>query len=347
LLLPGCVSDKTADSNDSGIPKSNENEVSTSDEDRAEISKDDSSPKDTAPISSKTDIGSPNSNPIDTDTSIDTGSPAADKELPLLCAGCSPIAYDPFEARKRYENDDDVPFGSPPCPFIVLENNLGLEEAEARGYPVSEFIDTVTAEYSIPVRWRTKDQKTLMTVNITPTRTYTVVQVEELADGAPSPESCMPPYEYLSVGIEVDINTDDGSFLGTLNGSAPLQKNPVIEYTRFQVWDSSAILRGNLKIDFDNKTPNGILAVLNMVVFPSGEPKTRLALDLFAHYSESPHKDDDPANPGGWMGLDGVGVTDSWFSVMEASSFTGCLSESALYGEACVEHPFVEDSDTD
>ena len=185
-----------------------------------------------------------------------------------------------------------------------------------------------------------------MTVGVKPARSYTVVEIRELADGAPSPETCMPPNEYLSVGIEVYIKTDNGSFLGTLSGDAPLQKNPFEEYTQLQVWDSGAILRGNLKIDFDNKTPDGILAVINMVVFPDGNLKTRLALDIFAHYSKT-SDNKDPDSPHTWMGLDGVGLTDSWFPVMEASSFTGCLSESAQYGEVCVEHPFVEERDTD
>jgi hypothetical protein len=172
------------------------------------------------------------------------------------------------------------------------------------------------------------EQEITMSVAIESTNSY-VLALENVPEGG---TSCGLP-EYLMIGIRADIRTSDNSFAAVLNGSAFLRLEPLTDYVQAWVSDSEAIVRGNLKIDYEFGLgpPRAISPVLNLVYFPEGQQDTRLTLDIYALYGDGDSKTG----------------RKNWISVAAASSFTGCSPDSS--DGVCIEHQFdygVKDTDT-
>lgn len=172
--------------------------------------------------------------------------------------------------------------GEPPL-CTPTTTAISATDAEELGYPLRNWLENVTGEFSAPIGWFTEDglEETL-TLQVSETGMYQYVEM------VPAVESECE--DYVQAELEITLSTSQNTVVGTVRGYASLQSSNGSD--RAAVSEINPALSGNLNINVaELGTPDALIAQVNLARFDGDLREVRLGVDILGVFRASGEAD--------------------------------------------------------
>lgn len=228
--------------------------------------------------------------------------------LPLLCETCT----------------GELTLALPQEPTLCkpVITSITIAEAETKGFPITDWLEAITGEFSAPILWRTHElPEEVMTVQIADMGVYQYVDMVARTDD-PADANCV---DYVRVELEADISTSQNSVSGSVRGYGEVQADAPSGLSHAWLSETNPPLYGNLDLSLgepDHPLPDGMIAEVKVVTFDDSSREVRVGVDILGVY-QAPGEPDVINLLGIAQPVDGCSVLSFPSSTPDAGACTG------------------------
>lgn len=262
--------------------------------------------------SSRSDSGE-----VHSDEGHDAASPVLDSDgdersdaavgLPLLCETCTG------------EFTLAPPQGPSSCEPVIMD--ITVAEAETMGFPIADWLEAITGEFSAPILWRIQElPEEVLTVQITDVGMYQYVDMVARTDD-PADADCV---DYVRAELEAAISTSQNSVSGSVRGYGSVEADAPSGLSDAWISEINPALYGNLDLTFEELPgpPDAMIAEVKVVTFDDSSRDVRVGIDILGVY-QAPGEPDVVNLLGIAQPVDGCSVLSFPSSTPDAGACTG------------------------